>query len=110
MAARDLVLVIALVQILQVAAAVAWLIPAVMLLPGIWRVWMRRADPIDALRVPIWLTSLLMIGFSVRWLIWPHALPTMNLTELTAWAALYAGSIIAAVSLALAHVFAERLR
>lgn len=99
-----------LVQVLQIVAGVTWLMPALIMAPGVWRVWRGRADPIDAFRVPIFTTGLIQVGFSARWLVWPHALPTMGATELTAWAGLYALSAAAAVTLTVAHFFAERLR
>lgn len=100
----------ALIQVLQMTAGMAWLVPAVIMSPGVWRVWRGRADPIDAFRVPIFTAAVVQVGFSARWLIWPHTLPAMGGTELAAWAALYTLSTITAVMLTIAHYFAERLR
>lgn len=101
---------IALVQILQIAAGIAWLLPTLMIFPGVVRTWLGTGDQIDAMRGPIFFVGIVQIGFSVRWLLWPHALPAMGKTELSTWAGLYVLSVMCAAGLAVAHRIAERLR
>lgn len=101
---------IALVQVLQIAAGIAWLLPTLMIFPGVVRTWFGRGDQIDAMRGPIFFVGVVQIGFSARWLLWPHAIPVMQPAELSTWAGLYVLSFFCAIALAVAHRIAERLR
>lgn len=100
----------ALVQVMQILSGLAWLVPTLMIFPGVVRTWLGKGDPIDAMRGPIFFVGVVQIGFSVRWLLWPHALPAMGKTELSTWAGLYVLSVLCAAGLAVAHCIAERLR
>jgi hypothetical protein len=99
-----------LVQFLQIVSGLAWLLPTLIMAPGIVRVWRGRGDSIDAMRGPVFFIGIVQIGFTIRWLIWPHAIPVMGATELSTWAGLYVLSIMCAVGIACANRFAERLR
>lgn len=100
----------ALVQVLQIASGLAWLLPTLAILPGMIRTWRGTADAIDVMRGPIFFVGIVQIGFSVRWAIWPHAIPVMGATELSTWSGLYVLSIMGAVGLVIANRFADRLR
>jgi hypothetical protein len=99
-----------LVPFLQLLSGLAWAIPSAMLVPGMYRTLRGTGDPIDAMRGPIFFVGLVQIGFSTRWLVWPHAVPHMEPAELSTWAGLYVLSIMCAIGLAIAHRVAERLR
>ncbi len=86
---------IALVQALQVLSGVLWLLPAGYLLPAVPAMW--RGSQQAALATPILAFSWLMVGFSVRWMIWPAALLVMETEELLFWAGLYTLSSICAL-------------
>ena len=87
---------IALVQFLQLVSGVAWLLPAIVLTSRIVGSWKRSASRATMLAAPIGFLAWMQVGFTVRWLVWPHALTAMNGTELTTWAALYALSALLA--------------
>jgi hypothetical protein len=74
------------------------------------RTWRGKGDALDAIRGPVFFVGVVQIGFSVRWLIWPHAIPVMTQAELSTWSGLYVLSIMCAVGMIFAHRFAERLR
>ena len=78
------------VATLQLLSGLAWLVPAIYLTPRIVRSWQRGASRATALAAPIGFLCWLMVGFSIRWLIWPHAIDDMTSAELVAWSALYA--------------------
>jgi hypothetical protein len=98
------------VQLLQAATGLAWLMPAALLLPSVVRTWRGTADAIDAMRGPIIFFSVVQVGFSARWLVWPHALPLMETAELSTWAGLYTLSILCAVGVVVANHYARKLR
>lgn len=81
---------IELVQALQVVSSLTWLMVATFIvtpflfkrLRNIRVEWTTNPD----LLVMMGLTQ---AGFSLRWMVWPHALPSMGWDELSAWAILY---------------------
>lgn len=78
------------VTALQILAGLLWLIPAVYLTPRVIRSWQAGAYPERG--IPVAFLAWLQIGFTVRWLAWPHALGAMDAPELVTWATLYAFS------------------
>lgn len=80
---------IAIIQAIQLVSGVLWLIPALLLTGRILRSWRAGATRATVLAAPIGFVAWMQVGFVVRWMLWPHALGTMNVLELTAWAALY---------------------
>lgn len=91
------------IPIVQAIAGALWLVEAAVLLPGSLRVWRGTGDAIDAGRIPLFMLGFILPGFSLRWLIWPHALATMNVAELSFWAALYLAEAGTAVFCIAAH-------
>ena len=85
-----------LVQVFQAVSGGLWLAPAVYLTPRIVRSWRHDASRIEMLSAPIGFFAWLMVGFSLRWLVWSHSIPGMNPLELAAWTALYALSAVLA--------------
>lgn len=92
-----------LVQLLQLLSGLAWLLPMALFAPAVWRIWrapMRgpaRPDPLDVLVSPLAFIAALQVGFIIRWMLFPHAIGTMEGTELAVWSGLYTLSIAAAV-------------
>lgn len=85
------------VMVLQIASGVLWLLPAVFLTPRILRSWRPGASRGTMLAAPIGFVCWLMVGFSVRWLLWPRTVGAMSAPELATWGALYALSCLLAV-------------
>lgn len=85
------------VKALQIACGLAWLAEAFLLTPGIWRVWRKRGDPLDAARMPVQLVAIAQVGFSARWFVWPHTMGRMGQAELATWAMLYTLSFATAL-------------
>lgn len=86
-----------LVQILQLASGLLWLLTALYLTPRIGRSWRKEPSRATMLAAPIGFLAWLMFGFCFRWLLWPESLGEMGGAELTTWAALYALSSLLAV-------------
>ncbi len=96
------------VQIMQAVCAVVWGVEALLLTPGAWRLWNRRGDALDAGRVPILIFSLVQVGFSVRWFVWPDAMGVMGSAETAFWATLYLASAGAGLFCIFAHAPVNR--
>lgn len=85
------------VTVMQVIAGLLWLVPAIYLTPRIVRSWKADANSLPIRGIPVGFLAWLQVGFTVRWLAWPHALGTMKTAELLTWATLYAFSGFLAV-------------
>jgi hypothetical protein len=77
------------VQALQLASGLLWLLPALFLSPRIVRSWRPGASRATMLSTPIAFLSWLMVGFIARWLVWPRSIDGMLPTEVVCWCALY---------------------
>lgn len=94
---------IAIVKLLQLLSGLAWLVPMILYTPAICRIWrapMRgpsRPDPLDVLVSPLAFIAALQVGFTIRWMLFPHSISGMQRTELVIWSGLYTLSIAAAV-------------
>lgn len=88
---------IALIQILQVASAAAWLALALFSLPRMVASWRSGANRLTAISARNGFLAWLMFGFCARWFVWPGSISTMGQPELICWAALYALSALCAV-------------
>lgn len=84
------------VQTLQVISGACWLIVALYLTPRIARSWHKDARRATMLAAPIGFLAWMQVGFTVRWLAWPHSVAVMSAPELITWAALYAFSAVLA--------------
>jgi hypothetical protein len=82
----------------QLFAAIAWMVPELMLAPAIARVWRGKATRRDALDSHIFYTGFVQIGFTARWLIWPNPPTVMSPAELSTWSALWFLSGIGAIA------------
>lgn len=78
------------VVILQFVSGLAWLFPALYLTPRVFASWRGKPSRITMLSAPIAFLAWLMVGFSVRWFVWPQAVTTMAGAELVTWGTLYA--------------------
>lgn len=77
------------IQLLQLLSGLAWLVPALVLSPRIVRAWRQGASRATLLTAPIAFVCWLQVGFSIRWMLWPHSVAEMGNSELTCWGALY---------------------
>lgn len=100
----------ALVHALQWLTAVVWLVPVVLLSRKFYRVVVGKARGRDVLRLPMFCIAGLQVGFSSRWIAWPHAMPVMSNAELTFWALLYSMSIITALWVVRVHFIVAKLK
>lgn len=91
------------VRLLQLVCGLLWLVPVAFLSPRAWRAVHGRASTIDLLRMPMMMVALSQVLFSVRWMLWPHSLPTMQSDELLFWTGAYVLSAIAAAGTIYAH-------
>lgn len=87
----------ALVQFLQGVSGTLWLVTALFLSPRIVALWRPGATRTQMLSAPVCFMAWLMAGFAERWLVWRHALASMDSSELLTWAALYLLSAVCAV-------------
>lgn len=95
---------------LQIIAGLSWLIAAIFYSKSVWRVLASRAKWIDVFRALFVFVALTQVGFTVRWLVWPHAIGQMGFYEQLTWAILYTMSAILGAALVVASYFFERLR
>lgn len=85
------------VQMLQIVSGMMWLLPAIYLTPRIASAFRVGSTHMTAISARNAFIAWLMVGFVVRWLVWPRAIGTMSNTELVAWGALYALSSVCAL-------------
>lgn len=100
---------------LQIASGLCWLLPMVLFIPSVWRVWTSpsegpgRVDPVDVMVSPFAFIAAIQVGFTIRWLLWPTVIRAMRPDELGVWAGLYTLSMIAAVASVRAWRIARRI-
>lgn len=80
-------------ELLQLLSGVAWFFPAFYLTGRILRSWRSGASRSTLLAAPIGFVAWMMVGFVIRWIVWPHSIEVMHPAETTTWAALYLMSI-----------------
>lgn len=86
-----------LVQALQLVSGMLWLLPAVVLAPGVWRTWMGRPTVLDVLSSPMFFVCCIFVAGAFRWLLWDSTLQYMTGEELTFWAGIYVVSSLCAI-------------
>lgn len=101
---------IALVQILQLAAGIAWCVPLALFTPALWRVLRKRAALLDMLCAPHWFVALVMVLGSARWMVFSGTVQLMRWDELGFWAAIYMVNVGAGIGVAWSQRIGARLR
>ena len=87
---------------LQLACLVVWLGPVLDKAPSFWRVLINTTEKWekwDPAWAAFWLLALTQVGFSVRWLIFPHDLGPQDVAELEFWAICYLSSACTAIGM-----------
>jgi hypothetical protein len=103
------------IAFLQLLSGIAWLIPLALFTPAVIRIWRApwtgpsRPDPLDVLVSPLAFVGALHVGFTIRWVLFPHSIRVMDSIELGLWSGLYVLSIIAAGCSVLAWRIARRI-
>ena len=77
------------VHALQIFCAVTWLYPLYDKAGSVWRMLFGKPERWDAPWAAFWMLALTMVGFCVRWLVYPGAVEHMTTPELVSWAGLY---------------------
>lgn len=90
------------VPFFQVACGVLWLTPLILFAPAVARVWRGTGDPIDVILSPLAFLSADQSGFSIRWVLFPHAIKVMPPGEILLWTGLYTLSALCALGLVVA--------
>ena len=92
----------------QAINGLVWAAVFIQRLPGIDRVFRPSPSKIDVFGMPLPLTALANLGFSIRWFAWPKAVNGMEPAEMAFWAGLYALSAISGAMFFRLHFYHPR--
>jgi hypothetical protein len=95
---------------LIIFSGACWIAPLTLFLPSVYRIWRGSADALDVMLSPVAFVAANQIGYVARWVLFPHAMTTMQSRELIMWSGLYTLSSLSALTLAGAWRVARRLR
>lgn len=77
------------VRLWQVASGLIWLGVVIMFRPVILRAWRQQADHDDWMVLGYPAIGFVQVGFTLRWVFFPHAIAGMGVAELLDWSGLY---------------------
>lgn len=87
------------VRWLQTICLITWTYPVLNQSCSVWRLAIGKPERWDAAWAAFWLLALTQVGFSARWLIYPHRLTMADANELQFWALCYLSSALTGIGM-----------
>lgn len=101
----------AIIPLAQIIAGVCWLVASAYFSPSVWRLLISlKSTPRDLFGGVLFFIGLTQAGFTLRWLVWSHSIPSMSTTELSWWLAIYVSSAVEAIVMVIGTIVFRRWR